>query len=257
MHSMRGSMGGQMPKELFADVFQDVIEDIDDLNSLVDLELYVKKLLQPYGIRHAVYHAINIPGIDRLNPVVALTYDKNWLKHYIKEDYVQIDPVVAAAATSLLPIDWETLDKSQKRIKKLFDESYDAGVGKRGLSLPIRGANGDRAVFSITSDASDKDWTVLKKIYMRDFQVIANFIHVRAIKILGIDFKEKFIVLNDRERECLQWAAMGKKSHEIASITNFSERSVRFFLDSARFKLNCVNRTQTVAKAAALQIIVI
>ena len=239
----------------FSDTFENALIDVEEIHTLADLQTYVQNLLDPYGLENAIYHAVKIPGHERLNPVLALTYKKDWIKHYIAEDYFQIDPVVIKSRDSIVPIDWEYLDKSQIRVRKLFSEAREAGVGRRGLTLPVRGANGDSALFSITSEASERDWIRLKKIYMRDFQVIANFAHARVLEILGVQKNLKEVVLSPRERECIQWASEGKTNDEIASILNISERTVRYFIDGAKFKLGSVNKTQAVAKAAALRLI--
>ena len=55
--------------------------------------------------------------------------------------------------------------------------------------------------------------------------------------------------LNDREIECLRWAAAGKTSSEIATIVSLSEHTINHYLNSSCRKMDCVNRTQAVAKA--------
>jgi DNA-binding CsgD family transcriptional regulator len=239
----------------FDHVFEHAIGETDTIRSVDDLQNFVKSLLDPYGLEHATYHAVKIPGRERSNPVLALTYKTDWIKHYISEDYFQIDPVVIRARESVLPVDWEYLDKSPPRVRKLFCEARQAGVGIRGLSLPVRGPAGDVALFSITSNASEKDWVALKQVYMRDFQMIANFTHARVMEILGVGTDVDEIKLSPRERECLQWAAMGKTTDEIGGILTISERTVRFFLDGAKHKLGCVTKTQAVARAASLRLI--
>ena len=242
-------------KSSFVDVFEHAIGDVRDIRSLDELEIYIKSLLDPYGLENAIYHATKIPGRDRPNPVLALTYKPAWVKHYLAEDYFQIDPVVLTARDSLLPVDWADLDLSPPRVRKLFCEATEAGVGRHGLSLPVHGLKGDTALFSITSNATLKDWTTLKRVYMRDFQMIANFTHSKVLDLLGLGVDVASIKLSLRERECLQWTAMGKTSDEIGSILTISERSVRFYLEGARTKLGCVNRTQAAAKAASLRLI--
>ena len=239
----------------FTDVFEHALGDVDEIRTLDDLENFVRSLLNPYGLENAIYHAVKIPGRERLNPILALTYKADWVRHYIAEDYFQIDPVVLTARESLLPIDWDSLDMSPPRVRKLFSEANEAGVGRHGLSLPVHGINGDTALFSITSNATLREWTTLKRVYMRHFQIIANFTHARVLEILGFASDAKAIKLSPRERECLQWTAVGKTSDEIGSILTISERSVRFFLEGARTKLGSVNKTQAAAKAAALRLI--
>jgi LuxR family transcriptional regulator, quorum-sensing system regulator CciR len=58
--------------------------------------------------------------------------------------------------------------------------------------------------------------------------------------------------LSKREVECLRWAAIGKTDLEISMIMNRSRATVRFHIHNASTKLDAVNRSQTVFKAAQL-----
>lgn len=59
-------------------------------------------------------------------------------------------------------------------------------------------------------------------------------------------------LLSKREVECLSWAAVGKTDIEIGMIISRSRATVRFHIMNAGAKLNAVNRSQTVFKAAQL-----
>jgi DNA-binding CsgD family transcriptional regulator len=58
--------------------------------------------------------------------------------------------------------------------------------------------------------------------------------------------------LSKREVECLKWAAIGKTDQEISMIMARSRATVRFHIHNASIKLDAVNRSQTVFKAAQL-----
>jgi LuxR family transcriptional regulator, quorum-sensing system regulator CciR len=58
--------------------------------------------------------------------------------------------------------------------------------------------------------------------------------------------------LSKREVECLSWAAIGKTDLEISMIMSRSRATVRFHIHNASVKLDAVNRSQTVFKAAQL-----
>ena len=57
------------------------------------------------------------------------------------------------------------------------------------------------------------------------------------------------IVLTPRERECLQWAAVGKSEWEISQILGISEHTSEKHLLNAKSNLGAVNRVQAVAEA--------
>lgn len=58
--------------------------------------------------------------------------------------------------------------------------------------------------------------------------------------------------LTKREVQCLRWAAIGKTDWEIASIIGRAHSTVRFHIGNAAAKLNAVNRSQSIFKAAQL-----
>jgi DNA-binding CsgD family transcriptional regulator len=59
-------------------------------------------------------------------------------------------------------------------------------------------------------------------------------------------------MLSKREVECLRWAAIGKTDCEIGMIISRSRATIRFHIHNAATKLDAVNRSQTVFKAAQL-----
>jgi LuxR family quorum-sensing system transcriptional regulator CciR len=58
--------------------------------------------------------------------------------------------------------------------------------------------------------------------------------------------------LSKREVQCLRWAAVGKTDGEIGVIISRARATVHFHLNRAATKLQAVNRSQTVFKAAQL-----
>nr|WP_272212541.1 helix-turn-helix transcriptional regulator [Marinicella sp. W31]MDC2878456.1 helix-turn-helix transcriptional regulator [Marinicella sp. W31] len=61
--------------------------------------------------------------------------------------------------------------------------------------------------------------------------------------------------MSAREMEVVGWTAEGKTSHEIGSILGLSDHTVNAYLANAIRKLDCVNRTQLVAKTIRLNLI--
>lgn len=62
--------------------------------------------------------------------------------------------------------------------------------------------------------------------------------------------------LTTRELEVLRWTSQGKTSVEIGKILSLSDHTINAYMNNAIKKLDCVNRTQLVAKALRLKLIV-
>ncbi len=210
---------------------------------------------QTYGLTHVAYLGINIPRIGKKTPFYSATYTSDWCKHYEHSNYVDVDPVVRLGLTGLLPVDWSSFDYSTPRVRKIFGEAVEFGLGRQGLTIPIRGRGPEAALFSINSDLPDCDWSDLKRQSMRDLQLLANYFHQMVIRVEGGQIPHYESLLSPREKECLQWAAAGKTIWETSEILKVSERAVRLYLDTARHKLECLNKTQAVGKAVALGIV--
>jgi len=61
--------------------------------------------------------------------------------------------------------------------------------------------------------------------------------------------------ITKREKECLYWVALGKTDEEIGKLLDIGKWTVVSHLKSAKFKLDCSNRSAAVARAIAAGII--
>ncbi len=84
--------------------------------------------------------------------------------------------------------------------------------------------------------------------------MLASYFHQHILRIYGND-AENQILVSARELDCLKRVAAGKTAWEASVILGISERTVRFHLNAAREKLNCLTTTQAVAKAVSQQLI--
>ena len=239
---------------LFDHSFELTVSEVESVRSMAELRPFISRMLERYGLRHAVYLAVTLPNHIEPHPVLVSTYPEQWAQRYVEQDYLAIDPVIGAAATGLLPFDWSELSHRGIRVKQMFNESQEFGIGQHGLGFPVRGPLGDQALFSVTSNASAGDWQKLRSSYMRDLQLLAHFVHGKVLEFeRGATFPIK--PLSAREREVLSWAARGLNNDQIAFKLGISERVVRAYFESARHKLNCLNRSHVLARAVSLRLV--
>src|SRR2546427_9370986 len=139
---------------LFDGAFEAAVSEIESIHSEQELRIFLGRLLRQYDLKHAVYHGVTLPGISKSNSVLILTYPRQWVERYIEKDYFTVDPVVAAGATSLLPVDWANLDKRGPRARQLFGEANELRVGTPRVTFSGRGAAGDPTQVFITTQVS-------------------------------------------------------------------------------------------------------
>lgn len=234
--------------------FHDLLDRIVDIRSETEADAFLAEAKAIYGLANVSYLGVNMPSATYGRHYVKCTYSDAWVRHYLAEDLVNIDPVVRLGLTSAVPLDWADMRMGPDGVRRVFRESEDFGNARHGLTFPVRGAHGETAIFSINVDASDKDWAALKRAMLPDFYVLAQYFHNQVLKIGGVK-RHPAHDLTERELECLKWAAAGKTTWDTSVILGMSERAVKFCLDGARHKLNCTTKTQAVAKAVALGIV--
>lgn len=139
--------------------------------------------------------------------------------------------------------------------EKLDLNNFEArAICRAAIVAPVHLPFGQVGVVSFTS--RDPDCTDLSEafaafgdelgIYARTF--VSSYVPVmcRAQRLPASSR------LSKREVECLRWAAIGKTDFEISTIIDRSRATVRFHIHNASIKLDAVNRSQTVFKAAQL-----
>jgi DNA-binding CsgD family transcriptional regulator len=235
--------------------FLDTVNQISMSGSLERLNELSIDICKSYDLANIVYHALYVPGSASFNPILIPTYDPEWVRKYINNDYFKIDPVVNSGKRGFLPLDWSTLDRETNGARNFFVEADRYGVGRQGVTMPIRGPGGERALFTITSNLPETEWKKYRPTYIREFQIIAHYFHDRAVQLCGHRVTVGLPSLSPREMECLQLTADGLAPKRVAGRLKISDSAVRLYLRSACRKLGCASIHQAVAKMVTLELI--
>lgn len=229
------------------------IGELQQVTSLDDLQPVVTRLRDGLGVEHVVYHSVNSTG----QQYAALTYSKEWVNRYLDEEYARIDPVVQGCYRRFHPVDWNRLDWTTKPVRAFMGEAQDAGVGNQGYSVPIRGPNGQFALFTVSGRVRDQSWQKFTNERVSDLILIAHFINQRALELeRGTDFHAMYS-LSPREIDALTMLAMGLNRAQAADGLDISEHTFRAYVEGARFKLGAMNTTHAVARAIALGLVTV
>jgi DNA-binding CsgD family transcriptional regulator len=119
------------------------------------------------------------------------------------------------------------------------------------IMLALNRRRGETAFFGFNSAAKSFEQS---ETMLRECRILGNYFHGHVLRMNGYDSDQE-ILISARELDCLKWTAAGKTALEASIILGISERTVRFHLNAAREKLNCVTTTQAVAKAIVNQLI--
>jgi len=223
------------------------IGELQQATRLDDLQSVIQGLRAHLQIEHLVYHSVNSTG----QQYAVLTYAPEWVDRYLDQDYARVDPVVQGCFRRFHPVDWKRLDWSGRATRAFLGEAIDAGVGHQGFSVPIRGPNGQFALFSISDRASDGKWAKFTQDHVADLILVAHFINQKALEIeRGTDFRN-VKSLSPREVDVLTMLAMGLNRSQAAESLDISEHTLRAYVETARLKLGATNTTHAVARAVA------
>jgi DNA-binding CsgD family transcriptional regulator len=218
-----------------------------------DLRKTLKAIASEIALRHIAHLRFASDGSCEASLATAIaTYSRGWQTRYFLQDYALVDPVISRGRNALLPFDWETLASEDPSVQAFFADAAKHGVGRNGLSIPVRNREGGRALVSFTSDHSKAEWHRYKRTNMVKLQRLSALIDSAA------DAEAKPpspVTLSEGEEQCLVWAARGKTSREIAEVMNLGFGSVNARLDTARSKLHCMNLSHAIAVAVATGVI--
>jgi len=220
------------------DKLEFLITGLEAANSHADLQNVIVNLRDLYDVDHVVYHAVNRAG----EQYAALTYDPSWVERYIEKEYARIDPVVQGCYQRFHPVDWKMLDWSSPRARNFMGEAAE---------VPIRGPNGQFALFTASSRSSDQTWERYARSNVGELILVAHFINHKALELDNGTDIQKTASLSPREIDTLSLLAMGYSRAQSADSLSISEHTLRVYIESARFKLGAQNTTHAVAKAIA------
>lgn len=233
----------------------DILDRLVGARTPQDMTEVFDTIRQGYGVENLVYHAVNVRGLTKNGAFLRLTYSDDWINCYYKHDYFRVDPVVEAGTRAFMPFNWSDLDWETKRRREFLEDATSHGVGTNGLTVPIRGPDGQHAIFSLATSQSNGSWNRQMREHLSHLHSIAHSVHEATIRVEGVKAPEIAISLSHRERDVLQLAGAGKTTDEIAHSLGIAERTVRVYLDTSRHKLNASNRTHAVARALGLGLI--
>ncbi len=250
----------------------DLFQRLEEVTTQAELQSVIVDLRDKLGVAHVLYHWVAaVPGNDGLLQDLGKitdegyrgqqygcgTYDPVWVQRYLEKGYLQIDPVVQGCYQRFHPVDWRRLDWSSKAARALAEDSFAYGVGNQGFSIPLRGPNGQFALFSISHTCDDATWESFTETHRRELILFAHYVNQKALELEPTRKPKPSQPLSPREIEALTLLAIGYSRAQAANTLSISEHTLRVYIESARFKLGAQNTTHAVARALSQGLIVV
>jgi DNA-binding CsgD family transcriptional regulator len=232
---------------------ENILSDLEQAASLEGMQRVSEALREHYEVDHLVYHWVDSSG-DQYG---CGTYSEEWQQQYLTENYLRIDPVIQGCYQRFHPVDWKRLDWSSKAAREFLKVSAEYGVGNQGFSIPIRGPNGQFALFTINHSCADEEWAKFTQDNRRDLILIAHYFNEKALDFEPVRLPEQQQSLSPREVDAMTLLAIGYSRAQVANSLAISEHTLRVYIESARFKLGALNTTHAVARAMSRGLIVV
>ncbi|WP_070965074.1 helix-turn-helix transcriptional regulator [Vibrio sonorensis] len=147
--------------------------------------------------------------------------------------YTQLEIMLRYCKENAIPLKW-------KNAKKQFSEIEPPVCCEvtQGISIPIRGINGEIGMLSLANSPS---WNSDNTSDLAIAQLVTPLITQNLANIaLALNSTSDSISLTEREKQCLTLAADGKSSNEIAEELGCKERTIKFHLANASQKLGAI-----------------
>jgi DNA-binding CsgD family transcriptional regulator len=238
---------------MFEFLLQDLVGGTAGIEERAEGIAFLRVAKSVYPLTTVSYLGLNIPLQTHGRRYIQCTYSDRWAKHCVSKEAVDLGRLTGLAPALREALDWaEPAEPGHG--SPLAHFAPKTRSGSQVLSIPLRSLTGEVGLFCIEADIPAEDWREQKPRLLTDFQTLANYFHQHILRIYGHNASNA-ILISARELDCLKWMAAGKTAWEASVILGISERTVRFHLNAAREKLNCLTTTQAVAKAVSQQLI--
>lgn len=193
----------------------------------------------------------NLARTSLADNLITTNWPEELIRKYEQTDMFRASRIIQGLKKTILPVFADSLLFARARengVKStLLGIFYDPGFRKT-IGLSLHDAHGVQYMVMLSGNQeieTDADLSHLLFDIMKALDLYAA----------NIEVERADVHLADREIQCLQWAAAGKTSEEIAVILEISSHTVNAYLQTAIKKLDCVTRVQAVARAVRLRLI--
>lgn len=165
----------------------DLFESLSGCRSVEALYTATARIVHQLGFEHFIYGVrVNLsPG--QPYQFVLSGYPEAWFQRYTEAGYENIDPVVhhCIIERRVTPLIWSNQVFRDKPAKKLWGEANEFGLAG-GVSFPVQGINGERAILSLATSRSPRHANRDIADTLGQGQLLALYVHdaVRNIELI-------------------------------------------------------------------------
>ncbi|MEJ1117721.1 LuxR C-terminal-related transcriptional regulator [Phyllobacterium sp. CCNWLW109] len=244
--------------------FQEGFFGISAKRDVLEMLIDIREQLDCLHITHIGYSSQTAPNKGSTPDVsVTTTLPFSWAMRYSAKGYYKLDPLLdavvmprrpAQAAGSIRNLADEVALSSE--VEKYFWDREMRNTGSLFLAVGASNPHGFKGITEFTFNVGKSEQAGFIERMRQRLVACSSRLHTalhgnRNPVLAAVVAK----LLTKRELDCLYWAANGKTDGEIGEILDIARWTVVTYLQNAKNKLGCANRTSTVATALALGVI--
>jgi DNA-binding CsgD family transcriptional regulator len=184
------------------------------------------------------------------------TLPREWVALYGERGYIEVDPRVTETYNRNLPFVWDAAEyECDPLCRDFLRDSARFGVCS-GVAISFRDPDHGRMLVAVNSHVTPVDEARRQRIAGRlgDFVLLAMAFHDCFMAHL-VDYKPSLMVrvapLSPRQAQCLEMAATGLTSEDIAIKLGIKARTANFHFGKIVTKLGVLNRKEAIAMGIA------
>lgn len=231
---------------------------MDELIQLCETERFEDWLARLKRLTHKLGYANFLLGIKPAPTAASQQvriysdYPVAWRDRYEAQAYAAVDPIVRHCLSSNRPLLWNREHYRQPAESAFFEEAAVHEL-QQGLALPLHGPRGEAGMLCLkpcergAQSAGSMIHSLPMATMLRDYAIE---------RVLKVSTEHSATVhLTHREKEVLQWSAVGKTTWEIAMILSCTTSAIDFHFKNIRRKFQVSSRQMAVLKAIQQKLI--
>lgn len=212
-------------------------------------------LADHYGFAQVFYSINNNKQTPLSSALICSNCPPIWQQIY-KQKLWSADPVIRHCMNSNMPLIWDQKSFKSRQEIQFYNTAQVYGL-HRGIALPVHGPHAEFGILNLIHKTSVLHSQHKLDEMISDWALIRDYVFESSKKFSQLKPYElpDQLSLTKREIECLQWAAEGKSSWEMAVICKCTATTINFHLANVRKKFKVKTRQQAIVKAIQLGII--
>ena len=234
---------------------------VDSIKEGKSLMCVVQAIVKELGFESFVY-GMSLAKTHRRDETFYVwgTVSREWLEEYDQRSYIEIDPRVHYGWEVLPPpLIWDqTIGQGDPKTKEFLARAAEYGIGS-GVAVYLRD---DNSKIMVALSSRERHLTDTRRAEIcsvtgaiMHFASLFHWLFAKEVVGRGIPPAQEGRPLSQREISCLQFAAHGMTSRDIALKLSIKERTANFHFANIISKLGVLNRHEAIATALMHELI--